>query len=102
AGEVFGDQDVARAQPPHRAVTDLDVDRAAEGEHGRAAGRVMPGIRPVRVEAADDDAAAGNQLGSRRLVAARLELRYDLLEVRLTVGTGVDANDGHGISPHGV
>src|SRR5439155_21699290 len=42
AGEIFGDQDVARAQTPDRAVADLDVERAAEGGHGRAPGPVTP------------------------------------------------------------
>jgi hypothetical protein len=43
---------------------DLDVDRAGEGEHRVAAGRVMPRVGSRRLEAADDDAAAGNQLES--------------------------------------
>ena len=78
---VLGDQDVARAEPLHGAIADLDVDPAREREHRVTPGRVVPGIGALRVEAADDDAAPGNQLGGLRLVATRLELRRDLLEV---------------------
>src|SRR5713226_3834295 len=83
-GEVFGDQDVAWAQPAHCAVADLDVDRTAEREHRRPSWRVVPWIAALRIEAADDDAAAGNQLPAVGLIAARREARLDLLEVRFT------------------
>src|SRR5207237_8856188 len=46
-------------------------------------------------EAPDDDAAAGDQLGGLRLIAARLEARVDVLEVRLAVLAREDAHDGH-------
>jgi len=95
AGEVLGDQDVAGAETPHGAVADLDVHRAAQREHGRAPRRVVPGIGSRRSEAADDDAAAGNQLRALGLVAERLEARLDVLEVRLAIGARVDANDRH-------
>src|SRR5439155_1374284 len=61
----------------------------------RAAWRVMPGVRSLRGEAADDDAAAGDQLRALGLVAPRLELRLDVLEVRLAVGPCVDPDDRH-------
>src|SRR5262249_39662397 len=89
------DQDVTRAEPAHRPVADLDVDRAREREHRVAARGVMPRVGPCRLEAPDDDAAAGNQFRGFGLVTARLELPHDLLEVRLAVGAGVDADDGH-------
>ena len=54
-------EDVARAEPAHRPVADLDVDRAGKGEHRVAAGCVMPRVGSRRLEAADDDAAAGNR-----------------------------------------
>src|SRR6267378_500459 len=95
ASEIFGDEDVAGTEAAHGAVADLDIDGAREREDRGAPGRVVPGIGSSGLEAADDDAAAGNQLCALRLVAARLEFRHDLLEVRLAVGTGVDADDGH-------
>ena len=94
-GQVLGDQDVPRAETAHRAVADLDVDRAAQREHRRAARRVVPGIRPRRCEAADDDAAARDQLRALGAVVDRLEARLDVLEVRLAVGTRVDPDDRH-------
>ena len=87
-GQVLGDQDVAWAEPPHGAVPDLDVNRAGEGEHGVPAWCVMPRVGSRRLEASDDDAAVGNQLRGLGLVAARLELGHDLLEMRLAVGAG--------------
>ena len=51
-----------------------------------------------RLEPADGDSAAGNQLGALGAVTSRFEPRMDLLEVRLAVGSRVDANDGHVIS----
>src|SRR5947208_13557262 len=95
AGDVFGDQDVAGTESADGAVADFDIDGAREREDCRAAGRVVPGIGSSRLEAANDDAAARDQFGALGLVAARPELRHDLLEVRLAVGTGVDADDGH-------
>src|SRR5439155_2581496 len=95
ARQIFGDQDVARAEPSHGAVADLDVDRAGEREHRRAPRRMMPGVRSLRLEAADDDAAAGDQLRALGLVAPRLELRLDVLEVGLAVGPCVDPDDRH-------
>src|SRR5262249_35499942 len=97
--QILGDQDVARAESAHRPVPNLDIDRAREREYGVAAGRVVPWVRACRLETAHDDAAAGNQLGGLGLVTARLEFRHDLLEVRLTVGTGMDSDDGHGDIP---
>src|SRR5437867_1705956 len=94
-GEVLGDQDVAGAQPAHGAVADLDVDRPAEREHRRPSRRVVPRIAALRIEPADDDAAAGNQLPAVGLITARREARRDLLEVRLPVRARVDADDGH-------
>src|SRR5262244_4065773 len=64
AGEVLGDQDVAGAEPPHGAVADLDVHRARQREHRVSTWRVMPGVGSRRLEAADGDPAAGNQLGA--------------------------------------
>src|SRR5437667_3258796 len=94
-GEVLGDQDIAWAQPAHGAVADLDVDRPAEREHRRPSRRVVPRIAALRIEPADDDAAAGNQLPAVGLITARREARPDLLEVRLPVRARVDAGDGH-------
>src|SRR5688500_9311072 len=99
AGEILGDEDVARRQPADGAVADLDVDGAREREHRVVPGRVVPGIDALGIEAADDDAAAGDQLARRRLIAARLEPRLDVLEVRLAVRTRVEADDGHGAPP---
>src|SRR5947207_1424873 len=93
--DVFGDQDVAWAQPAHGAVADLDVDCPAEREHRRPSRRVVPRIAALRIEPADDDAAAGNQLPAVGLIAARREARHDLLEVRFPVRARVDADDGH-------
>src|SRR5207247_1262668 len=53
------------------------------------------GIAALRIEPADDDAAAGNQLPAVGLITARREARRDLLEVRLPVRARVDAGDGH-------
>src|SRR5262245_20056959 len=97
-GEVLGDQDVARSEPAHRPVADLDVDGAGQREYRIAAGRVMPRVRARRREAADDDAAARDQLSALGLIAPRLEAWLDLLEMRLPVGTREDPNDGHGSS----
>src|SRR3989442_1274995 len=94
-GEVFGDQNVARAQPAHGAVADLDVDRSREREDRRPSRRVVPRIAALRIEPADDDAAAGDQLPALGLIAARREARLDLLEVRLAVRARVDADDRH-------
>src|SRR5437660_633739 len=103
ARQVLGDQDVAGAEPPDGAVADLDVDGAREREHGVAARRVVPGVGALGLEPADDDAAAGDKLGTLGLIAARLELWRDVLEVGLAVGTRVDADDRHVTSsgPHG-
>src|SRR5437879_3760140 len=94
-GEVLGDQDIAWAQPAHGAVADLDVDRPAEREHRRPSRRVVPRIAALRIEPADDDAAAGDQLAAVGLITARREARRDLLEVRFPVRARVDADDGH-------
>src|SRR5258705_11676477 len=94
-GEVLGDQDVAGAQPAHGTVADLDVDRPAEREHRRPSRRVVPRIAALRIEPADDDTAAGNQLPAVGLITARREARRDLLEVRFAVRARVDADDGH-------
>src|SRR5215470_381396 len=98
-GEVFGDQDVARAEALHGAVADLDIHRARQREDRVTPGRVVPRIGALGLEAAHDDPAAGNQLGALRLVTERLPLRHDLLEMRLVVGTRVDVDDRHGASP---
>src|SRR5262245_59650753 len=95
---ILGDQDVAGAETPHGAVADLDVDGAREREYRGPAGRVMPRIGSCRIEATHDDAASGNQLRSLGLVAERFPARLDVLEVRLAVGTRVDANDRHVVS----
>src|SRR5262249_35650172 len=95
ARQVLGDQDVAGTEAAHGAVADLDVHRPREREHRIAARRVVPRIAALRIEAAHDDAAAGNQLGRLGLVPARLEAELDVLEVRLAVGAAVDANDRH-------
>jgi hypothetical protein len=57
--------------------------------------RMSPGPRRLGLEAADDDAAPRDQLGGLRLIAAWLEPWRDLFEVRLTVPSGVDADDRH-------
>src|SRR3989441_5971732 len=93
--QVFGDQDVPGAQPAHGAVADLDVDRSAEREHRRPSRRVVPRVAALRIEPADDDAAARSQFAAFGLIASRREARRDLLEVRLTVRACVDADDGH-------
>ena len=92
----LGDQDVAGAEPADGTVADLDVDGAGEREDGVAPRRVMPGVGALGLEAADDDAAAGDQLGGLGLVAARLEPGLDVLEVRRAVQARVDADDRHG------
>src|SRR5437867_673168 len=98
AGPILRDEDVAGAEAPHGAVADLDVHRSRQREHGVAARRVVPGIGAPRIEAAHDDATAGNQLRGLGLVAARLEAQLHVIVVRLAVGTAVDANDCHGPS----
>src|SRR5216683_5072196 len=95
AGPVLRDEDVAGAEAPHGAVADLDVHRPRQREHGVAARRVVPGIGALRIEAAHDDATAGNQLRGLGLVAPRLEAHLHVLEVRLAIGAAVDANDRH-------
>src|SRR4029453_9933611 len=95
AGQVLGNQDIARAETPDGPVADLDVHRPGEREYRCAPRRVVPGIGSSRLEAADDYTAAGNQLRALRLVTARLEFGHDLLEVRLAVGTGANTDDGH-------
>src|SRR5262249_10807823 len=92
---ILRDEDVTHAEALHRAVADLDVDGAGEREDRVTSGRVMPRVGALRVEAADDDAAAWNQLGRLGLITTRLELRRDLLEMRLAVSASVDANDRH-------
>src|SRR5439155_18282698 len=99
SGQVFGDQDVAGPEALHGAVADLDVDRAREREHGVAPRRVVPGIRARRLESPDHDPGARDQLGGLGLIAARLELRVELFEVRLPVRARIDADDGHGNLP---
>src|SRR5947207_1261138 len=95
AGAVFGDQNVAATEPTHGAIADFDVDSAGEREDRVPARRVVPGIGALGLEAAHDDAAARNQLRALRLITERIELRLDVLEVGLAVGTGVDADDPH-------
>src|SRR5215467_2898257 len=98
AGEVLGEEDVAGAEPSHGAVTNLDVHCARQREHCSSTGRMMPRVGSRCLEPADGDPAAGNQLGALGAVASRFEPRMDLLEVRLAVGSRVDANNGHVIS----
>src|SRR5215472_12596722 len=98
AGEVLSDEDVAGAQPTHGAVADLDVHRARQHEHRGSTRRMMPGVGSRRLEPAEGNPAAGNQLGALGAVAARFEAWMDLVEVRLAVRSRVDANDGHVIS----
>src|SRR5262249_40861572 len=96
--EVFGDQDVARAEALHGPVADLDIHRARQREDRVTPGRVVPRIGALGLEAADDDPAAGNQLGALGLVTERLPLGTDLLEMRLFVRARVDADDRHALS----
>src|SRR5207245_11731491 len=81
-GEVLGDQDVAGAQPAHGAVADLDVDRPAEREHRRPSRRVVPRIAALRIEPADDDAAAGARLAAVGLMPAPRAARRERLRAR--------------------
>ena len=95
ARQIFSDENVAGPEPSDGAVADLDVDRAGQREHRVAAGRVVPGIRPRRLEPPNDDAAARDQLRALGLVALRLERRMDVLEVGRAVASCIDPNDGH-------
>src|SRR4029453_3951242 len=90
AGQVLGDEDVARPEPLDRPIADLDVDAAGEGEDGVATGRVVRRVGARGLEAADDDAAARDQLGRFRAVTPRLPAGLDLLEVGLSVAARVD------------
>ena len=51
---VLGDQDVARTEPLHRAVADLDVDGSGEREHR---------IAPANIVRDGQDAFLGNAHG---------------------------------------
>src|SRR6185503_20746149 len=57
--------------------------------------------RARRLEAADEDAGAGDQLAAGRLIAAIVQLRRDVFEVRLSVLARVDPNDRHRRPPLG-
>src|SRR5919197_1125003 len=94
-GEILGNEDVARPETSHGAVADLDVDGSGEREDGVAPGRVVPGVRARWREAADHHPAARQQLRRLRRFVLAGEAWLDVLEVRLAVRTGVDAEDGH-------
>src|SRR4051794_28296524 len=61
--QVFGEQDVAGTEAPDGAVTDLDIDSAAEREHRVATWCVVPCICALRFEATHQNATARYQLG---------------------------------------
>src|SRR5688572_2180857 len=93
--DIFGNQNIARLQAPYRAVSDLDVHRAREGEDADASGSIVPVVAASGIEAADDNPALFVQHGLIRQIAQGLQLRFEILEVGLAIGSGYDAYDCH-------
>jgi hypothetical protein len=85
SGHIFGEHDVTRPELPLRAVADLDLALAAQGDDVLAAGGIMESLVDTAPGLPEQDTGSRNHTRPKLAFIIGIELDIDVFEMRLTV-----------------